>query len=275
MASYARLVHATVAVRNQSLAKTGLENLKRALSMWYNNRQKRKLIYENVWGGVVTSWAYDVKDSNVDYGNAIYNDHHFQYGYLVYAASVVAGLDPTWLSVGDGQIIKRWVNSLVRDFANPVEDMHFPFSRAFDWYHGHSWATGLDPAVDGKNEESTSEDAFALYAVKLWGYVSGDAVMEARANLQLAILKRSLKNYFLMESGNENQPPTFIGNKVSGIVSVGFSIQLNDTGKLINRSYLKTRCIIQRFSATTWSLYTGFTCSQSLQSLLIQDLRSL
>jgi hypothetical protein len=43
--------------------------------------------------------------------------------------------------------------------------------------------------------------------------------MEARGNLMLSILARSLQNYFLLESSNVNQPANFIGNKVTGIVS--------------------------------------------------------
>jgi endo-1,3(4)-beta-glucanase len=34
----------------------------------------------------------------------------------------------------------------------------------------------------------------------------------------LAILARSLPAYFLMASSNTNQPPQFIGNKVTGIL---------------------------------------------------------
>jgi len=68
------------------------------------------------------------------------------------------------------------------------------------------------------DEESSSEDTFASYAIKMWGKVSGDANMEARGNLMLAIQARSLSNYFLMESTNKNQPANFIGNKVTGIL---------------------------------------------------------
>ena len=94
----------------------------------------------------------------------------------------------------------------------------FPFSRMFDWYHGHSFADGLYESADGKNDESSSEDAFFAYAMKMWGHVIGDPSMEARGNLMLSILARTLDNYFLMSSNNENQPANFIGNKVTGIV---------------------------------------------------------
>lgn len=52
----------------------------------------------------------------------------------------------------------------------------------------------------------------------MWGRTISDPAMEARGNLQLAILRRSLRNYFLLESNNVNHPANFIKNKVSGIL---------------------------------------------------------
>ncbi|CAI4219977.1 unnamed protein product [Parascedosporium putredinis] len=108
---------------------------------------------------------------------------------------------------------------LVRDYANPsAKDSYFPESRAFDWYHGHSWATGLYASMDGKNQESSSEDVMSIYAVKMWGTVTGDSLMAARGNLQLAVLSRAVQHYYLMTSDNAVQPPEFINNKVAGIL---------------------------------------------------------
>lgn len=138
----------------------------------------------------------------------------FFQAYFIHAAAILAHLDPHWIPLN-----KDWVNTLVRDASNPsTQDKYFPFSRAFDWYHGHSFAKGLYESADSKDEESTSEDAFFSYAIKLWGHVTGDASMEARGNLMLAVQKRSFANYFLMQSDNTIQPANFIGNKVSGIV---------------------------------------------------------
>jgi endo-1,3(4)-beta-glucanase len=136
------------------------------------------------------------------------------YGYFIYAASIIGTLDPTWISAN-----KAYVNTLVRDFANPSTlDPFFPVSRMFDWYHGHSWAHGLYETLDGKDEESSSEDTMSAYALKLWGHAVGDANLEARGNLQLAITVRSLQNYFLYTTSNTIQPPNFVANKVSGIL---------------------------------------------------------
>jgi endo-1,3(4)-beta-glucanase len=104
--------------------------------------------------------------------------------------------------------------------ANPSSsDPWYPVSRAFDWYNGHSWAKGLFESADGKDQESTSEDMNCGYAIKLWGNVVGDAKIEGRGNLMMALMKRSFNEYFLLKAGNKAHPWNFIANKVTGIVS--------------------------------------------------------
>ncbi|KAH8719479.1 endo-1,3(4)-beta-glucanase 1 precursor [Phaeosphaeriaceae sp. PMI808] len=202
---------------NRNLAASGLVKLKDAFNVFVNNTQPEPLVYDTVWKGVVSYATYRPPffDPGLDFGNTLYNDHHFHYGYFVYTAAVIGYLDPEWLNQG---INKAWVNTLVRDFANPVNDEYFPFQRSFDWYMGHSWAKGLFESGDGKDQESTSEDTFATYALKMWGRTIRDANMEARGNLQLAVQARSISNYFLMTWDNKNQPPQFLHNKVTGIL---------------------------------------------------------
>ncbi|KAF2625074.1 glycoside hydrolase family 81 protein [Macroventuria anomochaeta] len=202
---------------NSNLAAAGLEKLKDAFNVFVNNTQPEPLVYDTVWKGVVSGASYrsPTRDLGLDFGNTAYNDHHFHYGYFVYTAAVIGHLDPAWLDQGTN---RQWVNTLVRDYANSVTDNYFPFSRSFDWFHTHSWAKGLFESGDGKDQESTSEDAFATFALKMWGKISGDANMEARGNLQLAVQARSLRNYFLLKSDNKNQPPQFLFNKVTGIL---------------------------------------------------------
>ncbi len=94
----------------------------------------------------MSSATYVTGNSGEDFGNTYYNDHHFHYGYFVYAAAVIGHLDPSWVAPN-----KDYVNALVRDYANPsAQDAYFPVSRGFDWYHGHSWAHGLFETFDGK-----------------------------------------------------------------------------------------------------------------------------
>jgi len=176
------------------------------------------LIYDTVWKGLVSNAIYATGDPNQDFGNGAYNDHHFHYGYHVHAAAIIAYLDNTWLTDEN----KAYVSALIRDFANPSsDDPHFPVQRSFDWFVGHSWAKGLFASADGKDQESGSEDYFATYGMKMWAHVVGDTNMEARANLILAVQKRSLNSYFLLADGNNNHPAQFEPNMVSGILFEG------------------------------------------------------
>lgn len=123
---------------------------------------------------------------------------------------MIAHIDPSWLAEGQN---RAWVNSLIRDYANPsAADPYFPVSRMFDWYHGHSFAHGLFESSDGRDQESSSEDTMAAYALKMWGVVSGDANTAARGNLMLAVQARSLNNYFLYTSSNNDTTNNITNN---------------------------------------------------------------
>lgn len=96
-----------------------------------------------------------------------YNDHHFHYGYHIYAAAALSHFDKDW-----GRKHFEQVLYLVRDIANPsVDDRHFPQFRQKDWYQGNSWASGvpLPPYPNGKNQESSSEAIASYEAVALFG----------------------------------------------------------------------------------------------------------
>lgn len=206
---------------NVDSAEKPFAELKKAFARFVQNKQQYPLAYDAVWKGVVSTAGYN-GDLNQDFGNTAYNDHHFHYGYFIHAAAIIGALDPDWL-----QANKEWVNTLVRDAGNSVEDdKYFPFSRSFDWYNGHSWAKGLFESFDGKDQESTSEDTMFAYAIKMWGQTTGDRSMEARGNMMLGIMRRSLNSYFLMKHDNINQPSNFTSNRVTGIVSLGHCHQI-------------------------------------------------
>jgi endo-1,3(4)-beta-glucanase len=161
----------------------GLAKLKEEIARYVENRQQYPLFYDDSWKGVVSNAGFN--DPSADFGNTYYNDHHFHFGYFVYTCAVIGYLDPEWLTQGDN---KAWCQMLVKDFAE--SDYHgrdYPFSRSFDWWNGHSWAKGLFESADGKDEESTSEDGFASYAVKMWGKVIGDVNMEKRGEYSISI----------------------------------------------------------------------------------------
>ncbi|KAH6640566.1 glycoside hydrolase family 81 protein [Chaetomium tenue] len=214
---------------DQGLAQAGLTQLKVAFSRFAQNAQKYPLVYESGWGGVVSSATYVTGDPYVDFGNTMYNDHHFHWGYFIYTAAVIGHLDPSWINDN-----KAYVNMLVRDVANPsTQDQYFPLWRCFDWFHGHSWAHGLSDTLDGNDQESSSEDTMHAYALKMWGSITGDKNLEARGNLMLSIQARSMQAYYLYTSSNTVQPSTFIGNKVAGIL---FENKIDHTTYFGNRT---------------------------------------
>lgn len=200
-------------LKDTSLTNTLLAKLKAAIGRFSSNTQQNPLFYDTSFKGIVST----AKEGS-DFGNGHYNDHHFHWGYHIQAAAIVAFVDKelggNWLSG-----VKPWVNTLVRDIANPsTSDKYFPVFRAFDFYNGHSWAKGLYASADGKDEESSSEDYNHAYALKLWGLAVGDENMQRRADLMLAIMARSMNKYFLLADNNTTQPAAFIKNKVTGIL---------------------------------------------------------
>lgn len=216
---YARSLYATTNIAGEtSVFARSLQKLENAFARYVNNLEPNPLAYDTVWGGVCSTGSYGNKDSSIDFGNTYYNDHNFHYGYYVYTAAIIGYLDPDWLT-RNNSANKVWVNTLIRDWTNPsTEDPFFPFSRSYDWYHGHSWARGVLEAENGKDQESSAEDAFSTYAIKMWGRIIGDPVMEARGNLQLAITARALQSYYLLDSNNTVQLPDFIGVRAAGIL---------------------------------------------------------
>jgi endo-1,3(4)-beta-glucanase len=177
LAKFAQILYVVhTMLGNKALAQTGLSKLKVAFARFSQYQNKFPLVYDRSWGGVVSSASYRTGDSGIDFGNTYYNDHHFHYGYHILTAALIGFMDPTWIEPN-----REYVNSLVRDIANPSKDDRlFPMWRCFDWYHGHSWAHGLYPSMDGKNQESSSEDMMSAFALKMWGTMSGDSKMAAR-----------------------------------------------------------------------------------------------
>ena len=129
-----------------------LDDLQRAVEIWLKPGGKKakgaeaEFLYDTSWGGLVNcgcnftftrghegdggcSNSYPdcpaVEDVNEDFGNAFYNDHHFHYGYHIYAAAVVAKHRPEW-----GREYFQRVLLYIRDIANPSpEDKNFPAFR--------------------------------------------------------------------------------------------------------------------------------------------------
>lgn len=170
-----------------------LEHLKVATEVWLNGDAQAPLLYDAAWGGVVSCGCDyaggncrnvypncpGISDQGLNFGAGFYNDHHFHYGYHIYAAAAIAHFDPDW-----GRANFERVMLFIRDIANPSkDDPYFPTTRHKDWFHGSSWASGISLPVSptGMNQESSSEAIAGYEAVALLGKTMVDILADEKS----------------------------------------------------------------------------------------------
>eukprot|EP00644_Phytophthora_capsici_P006468 jgi/Phyca11/536917/estExt2_fgenesh1_pg.C_PHYCAscaffold_660046 len=199
----------------KALVSSELFSGTKLLVPFLDNTLDPPLNYETSYGGIVSSQSFTVKDVNADFGNSVYNDHHYHYGYWVTASAMLKSLHPKWKRMKE---LDAMIWMMLRDVANPSsEDTFFPKFRHFSFYLGHSYSHGVTPMADGKDEESTSEDVNFYYGMKLWGQVSNNKAVEDLGSLMLRLNARAIRTYFLMTSDNTIHPKEFVPNHVTGI----------------------------------------------------------
>jgi endo-1,3(4)-beta-glucanase len=170
------------------------------------------LVYDTTWGGVVTRAG--LADPFAEFGAGHYNDHHFHYGYHLYAAAALARADPTFAADHLAGLL-----ALVRDIANPsAADPKFPRFRHMDFFRGHSWAAGLSEFFEGQNQESTSEAVNAWYALDLLGLAIGDTRMRDLGRVLLALEIDAARTYWQIPLASTIYQDPFAKNRSVGIL---------------------------------------------------------
>ncbi|HTN86238.1 MAG TPA: glycosyl hydrolase, partial [Sorangium sp.] len=212
LAKLARLAQIAEAVGKADLAEELRARLKSLINPWLNGENANPLVYDTTWGGVVTTNG--LADKDADFGQGYYNDHHFHYGYFLYAAAVLAKGDETWRDNYADKVL--W---LVRDIANPsAKDPHFTPFRNVDWFRGHSWASGLTPFADGRNQESTSEAVNAWYSLQLLGDALDDEDVKNIGRVLLAVETASAQTYWQIPADSTIYPEPFKDNHAVGVL---------------------------------------------------------
>ncbi|WP_437645607.1 glycosyl hydrolase [Sorangium sp. So ce362] len=212
IAKLARLAQIAEVVGKADLAEELRARLKSHLNPWLNGENANPLVYDTTWGGLVTTNG--LADETADFGQGYYNDHHFHYGYFLYAAAVLAKYDANWRDeYGDKAL---W---LVRDIANPsTKDTSFTPFRSMDWYRGHSWASGLFPFADGRNQESTSEAVHAWYSMQLLGDALENDDVKNIGRVLLALETASAQTYWQVTSDSTVYDVPFKDNGAVGVL---------------------------------------------------------
>lgn len=142
------LVSDDVGLRHSEGFSDALDHLRSGVEIWLNGSAQSMFLYDQSWGGLVMcgcDYAYEnhvgfcrnqfpncpaLVDQGQNFGAGFYNDHHYHFGYHIYAAAVLSKYDPAW-----GRKFHQHVLLLIRDIANPSDDdEYFPVWRHKDWY---------------------------------------------------------------------------------------------------------------------------------------------
>lgn len=180
----AQLLKLAKALGEDSLARSIQEKLSRELSTWFSGTVAAKsFFYDETVHGIVAKTA--------SFGADGFNDHHFHYGYFIYAASILAQYDSEFLTNS-----RASVDLLVADIANYNAGEKLPLRRSFDPYVGHSWASGASPFADGNNQESISEAINAWVGTSLWAAATHNDTLKNQALWMLSNEAASGKAYW-------------------------------------------------------------------------------
>lgn len=147
--------------------ETAKKRLRDALVNWLTYTPGENTMFFSYyprWGGML---GFDVS-----YDSDAFNDHHFHYGYFIYAGALLCMEDESFRA-GYGELLKM----IAKDYANyDRTDDRFPFLRTLDPWAGHSYAGGLgDHGNDnGNGQESSSEAMQGWGGVYMLGVALGD-----------------------------------------------------------------------------------------------------
>ena len=197
-------------------ARQLIDWLKLELSDWFsavtdgNLNTSKYFVYDESWDALLgLDEAYG--------SHQRLSDHHFHYGYFVRAAAEICRVDPSWCSQSN---YGPMVELLIRDYAGDKNDPMFPHLRHFDPANGFSWADGKADALQGNNNESTSEAANAYGAIILYGLVTGNNAlvekgMYLHASTSAAYWQywNDIDGYKSPNSDDKNFPPGY--NKIT------------------------------------------------------------
>ncbi|MDP5274957.1 glycosyl hydrolase [Chengkuizengella axinellae] len=193
-----------------------VESMKNTMEWWFTPTKYNEagqpvddnyFYYDDHWKTLIGYSASYFSDTEL-------NDHHFHWGYWIYAAAQVALQEPNTVDAWDQE--DQWggmVNELVGDIATTDRDStKYPFLRNFDPYAGHSWANGPgfidadDWRYGGNNHESSSEAMNAWASLILWGEATGNDEIRDAGIYMYTTEREAINNYWFDIYGDVLEP---------------------------------------------------------------------
>ncbi|CAN5254531.1 hypothetical protein BH11ACT2_BH11ACT2_13670 [soil metagenome] len=188
-------------------ASTLQKTLATELTTWASpcaGRSEKCFVYDPKVHGIVGHAA--------SFGSDEFNDHHFHYGYFLFAAGVAAQDD-----AGLEKKLAPTMTLLAADIGSATASTGFPALRNFDPYSGHSWASGYSPFADGNNQESSSEAIAAWNGLATWARTAKNEPLASEATWLLSSEAASAMDYWL-DFDEKAKPYVGYDRSVVGIV---------------------------------------------------------
>jgi len=234
----------------------------------YCVRSQTDIYFDQQYGGLVTTWytrfaphycACDLPGGPTacigknycdnlngwgalsNYGNPIYNDHHFQYGYIIKSLAWLIYFQetknaPIGMNASVVRNITKQALLFAREIGNPddVADPYFTYVRHKDVFDGHSWAEGYDYSgrfVSWNNQQSGGESINGYYSIYLLGLALNDTNVRDWGRINLASEAFSIQQYQHLsnETADKDDEPipqiTEWGKCISTLYGMGLSGQ--------------------------------------------------
>jgi len=202
LAQLAHIAHMITTTHNTTysdIADHAASVLNVYLTRYLRNEYYDYLLHDVDFGGLIS--INGIKNHEADFGNGWYNDHHFHYGYILYASGIMAKLNTTF-AIEYGPT----VDAIMNDVAHMSNEDGFPLARHKSWFDSHSFASGLFPFGNGKSMESSSESINCYYGAFLWSYYrkgTDNSPLINYTRLLLAMEIRGVKTYWHMMPPNQ------------------------------------------------------------------------
>ncbi|MDR0799175.1 MAG: T9SS type A sorting domain-containing protein [Dysgonamonadaceae bacterium] len=143
---------------------------------------------------------------NCGFGSHRFNDHHFHYGYYVYAYSILSLYDKKFMQEYAGM-----AKLVAQEYANwDRQTTMLPLFRTLDIWEGHSWACGGYDNSDmfGQNQESSSEAMMSWSGVvQLGSTLQDDQVLAA--GVFGYVTEGAAVNEYWFDRSHKNFPAAF------------------------------------------------------------------
>jgi hypothetical protein len=184
MGHYGQVSHIAEVAGNTTRRNDFIAALKKSLEEWFTAGGPQQFYYDKTWNRMIGYPASYGSDNRL-------SDHHFHYGYFIFAAANIARYDTAWARSWGGM-----VELLVRDI-NSWDDNDPMFGRFqnFDPYEGHGWADGMGFAA-GNNQESSSESMDCNSAIISWGVNTGNKTIRDMGIFMYVNETRAIEQYW-------------------------------------------------------------------------------